>query len=252
MYPPSYQGSVVETQILPDPYFKLPGLRFSYGYQFDLIKKYVKSNATILDYGCGTGHFLANANHHGFSCDGAEFNPDYIKLLSSSFEQSNFYSIENVLSDKFRRTYDVIRLSNVLEHLTNPKQVIEKLSKHLNPGGIFLVEGPIEENFCIATAFRKLYFKLSALIRPNRTVSDPPYHIFLSNAQNQLDFFMRCGLQELAFNTAEDPWPFPSSLKNAKGIQGLLTATIAKISMACTRIFGRKWGNIFIYCGKKK
>jgi 2-polyprenyl-3-methyl-5-hydroxy-6-metoxy-1,4-benzoquinol methylase len=249
MYPPSYQGNAVENNIQPDPYIKLGGLRYTYGYQFDLIKKFCGGNARILDYGCGTGHFVANAVHYGFACDGTEFNSEYLEVLSAGLPRSRFYAIPHVLSSTFEEKYDVVRLSNVLEHLTNPVDVIKKLATHLIPGGIILVEGPVEENFCLATAFRKMYFKLSKMMKPGRTVSDPPYHIFLSDSKNQRNFFNTCGLEERHFKTSEDPWPFPTSFGAGKGVQGKIMWMVAKVSKIATRLFGRNWGNIFIYCG---
>ena len=44
MYPPSYQSNLVETSVQSNPYVQLPGLRFSYGYQFDLIKKFTSQS----------------------------------------------------------------------------------------------------------------------------------------------------------------------------------------------------------------
>lgn len=251
MYPPTYQRNEVEDSIQPDPYVKLYGLRVSYGYQFDLIRKFKGDNATILDYGCGTGHFIANAVHHGFPTDGSEFNPDYLHLLRARFTASSFFSIDEVLSPAFSKKYDVIRLSNVLEHLHAPLDVIAKLKTHLNPGGLLLVEGPIEENFSLAAGFRRLYFNLFKLVKPGRTVSGPPYHIFLSTARNQRDFFKTCGFEELHFNTDEDPWPFPQSIAEAKGVRDKAMAVVGQISKKTTRTLHTRWGNIFIYCGRK-
>jgi SAM-dependent methyltransferase len=249
MYPPSYQRNEVEAEILKDPYEKLYGLRVSYGYQFDLIKKHIGSHATMLDYGCGTGHFLANAIHYGFKTDGAEFNPEYLQLLRKHFTGSEFYSIQDILADGFTARYDVIRLSNVLEHLSSPLEIIHKLKNLLNPGGLLLVEGPIEENISLAANFRKVYFRLSKWISPNRAVSDPPYHIFFSTARNQRQFFKNCGFEELHFATAEDAWPFPQSVREAAGIKNKLMALVGRISKKTTKAIGKNWGNIFIYCG---
>src|ERR1051325_545876 len=72
MYPLQYQDGV-DTTLLPDTSVKMPGLRFSYKYQLGLIRKFSKANE-LLDHGCGTGHFIANAAKAGFACSGTEFN----------------------------------------------------------------------------------------------------------------------------------------------------------------------------------
>ena len=143
IYPPSYQSGV-NAEICLDPYKKISGIRFSYGEQFDLITKYAPGKK-ILDYGCGAANFIINARHHGFACDGAEYNPNHIAILKKEIPGSNFYTIEEFFKDDSTR-YDVIRMSNVLEHLTNPREVTEKLISKLNPNGLLLVEGPIETN----------------------------------------------------------------------------------------------------------
>jgi hypothetical protein len=35
-------------------------------------------------------------------------------------------------------------------------------------------------------------------------------------------------------------------------LQGKITAIIARVSKGFTKMSGRNWGNIFIYCGKAK
>jgi 2-polyprenyl-3-methyl-5-hydroxy-6-metoxy-1,4-benzoquinol methylase len=251
MYPTAYQNNAVTVDIQSDWYKKLPGLRFSYGYQFDLIKKYAVQKATIMDYGCGNAHFLANAQKAGFSCEGAEFNPAYVAILNRDIQDINFVTIEDLLSDKVTKKYDVIRLSNVLEHLTNPNEVIKSLYSKLSPNGILLVEGPIEHNFSLAQTFRNSYFAIAKLLRPHRIIQFPPYHIFFSNAKNQKVFFEKLGFKEQVFVVEENTWPFPASIKEAQGIQQKVMAIIAQISIGFTRLFSTKWGNTFIYVGKK-
>jgi SAM-dependent methyltransferase len=251
MYPPSYQNNAATVDIQGDWYEKLPGLRFSYGYQFDLIKKYIGQNATIMDYGCGNAHFLANAQKAGFKCEGAEYNPAYVAILKRDIHNIDFVTIDDLLSDKVSKKYDVIRLSNVLEHLTNPNDVIRLLSSKLSNKGILLIEGPIEHNFSLAQTFRNTYFKMGKLFNPSRTITFPPYHIFFSNYKNQRSFFEKLGLQEQVFVVEENTWPFPASLKEAHGTQQKIMAIVAKISIGFTRLLSKKWGNTFIYVGKK-
>jgi SAM-dependent methyltransferase len=251
MYPPSYQGNKAVLNIQTDPYKKLPGLRFSYGFQFDLIRKQSGAKSKILDYGCGTGHFIANAIHHGFQCDGAEFNQDYVSALQSGMPSARFYVIDQLLAGGITEKYDVIRLSNVLEHLTDPAGILHVLKNNLAQGGIILIEGPVEENFCFATAFRKLYFRIGRILKPGRVISSPPYHIFFSNRINQRNFFQEAGFSETHFYIAEDAWPFPSSFRMAHGIKEKMMALVAKTSIFLSGLCNKNWGNTFIYTGKR-
>jgi 2-polyprenyl-3-methyl-5-hydroxy-6-metoxy-1,4-benzoquinol methylase len=248
MYPPEYQNGVDKT-ILKDKYQKLPGLRFSYGEQFDLIKKSCEGK-TLLDYGCGNGNFIANAQEEGLVCSGAEFNSDQVKILSENFPGVNFYTISALLSNDLVK-FDIIRLSNVLEHLDDPVSIIEKLSAKLNPGGLLLVEGPIETNFSVALLFRKSYFIFRKLANKGWTVSHPPTHLLFANRKNQRDFFTRIPkLQEVDFLIKEAGWPFPEKWSSASGAGGKIKFLIAKLSIVMSSVI-RIWGNTFLYAGKK-
>lgn len=246
MYPPSYQDYSVSTEIYSNLYKRLPGLRFSYGEQFDLIKKFAKLNASILDYGCGAGNFVINANNQGFNCIGAEFNEEYVKLLNEKGGGASYCVINDVLEKKIAQKFDVIRMSNVFEHLDKPMEVIMALRQNLNPNGIFLIEGPIEANKSLMLFISKLYFKLKNLIKPTFTIEAKPYHIFFSNAKNQRSFFTNINLNELYFATTEGCWPMPSSVKEAKGIVKKILALVAQLSIKISKIVNSNWGNTFI------
>jgi 2-polyprenyl-3-methyl-5-hydroxy-6-metoxy-1,4-benzoquinol methylase len=250
MYPPSYQAGV-KADILKNQYEKLLGLRYSYGYQFDLIKKFAP-NGTMLDYGCGAANFLINANHHGIACDGAEFSPEHVAILRAQIPHRKFYLISDILSDENQEIkYDIIRLSNVLEHLDDPTKITSQLLNRLNPNGILLIEGPIETNFSLAFLSRKIYFSTRKLLQPSWKVSHTPTHIFFTNAKNQRDFFKRFPLEEIHFDITEAPWPYPNSWGEAQGVGGKVKALIAQFSMMVSKLFNN-WGNTFIYVGRKK
>jgi 2-polyprenyl-3-methyl-5-hydroxy-6-metoxy-1,4-benzoquinol methylase len=247
IYPPSYQSGINNT-IVPDQYRKIQGIRFSYGKQFDLIRK-LSSGKKILDYGCGHANFLINARHNGFDCDGVEYNPDHVTILKKEIPNSNFYLIDAFLKDQTLH-YDVIRLSNVLEHLTNPREITEKLVSKLNPNGILLIEGPIETNHTFALRIRQIYFNLSKLLRKNWVASHPPTHIFFANSTNQRNFFKNFPLQELHYELAESEWPFPEKWEEVKGIGSAFKFVIAKFSISIKPL-SKNWGNTFIYIGRK-
>lgn len=240
MYPPTYQNGI--NPLLVNDQVKLPGLRFPYGKHFELIGKFAPGKS-VIDYGCGQANFVINALAKGYHCDGTEYNPAHIAVLRQNIRDASFYQIDEFLQDT--RRYDVIRLSNVLEHLDRPGEIVDKLKNKLNPSGVLLIEGPIETNFSPAWLVRKCYFTLSR----NKTASHPPTHIFFANAKNQRDFFKRHGLQELYFEVSENEWPFPEHLREAKGAGGLFKFVVARISKAMHKL-NRNWGNTFIYVGR--
>lgn len=246
MYPPTYQNGI-NTTITENE--KLAGLRFPYKKHFLLIDKYAPGKK-ILDYGCGQANFVINANKKGYYCDGVEYNHTHVDLMKKEIPNSNFYLIDDFLKRDDLK-YDVIRLSNVLEHLDNPNKIIQTLITKLNPKGVLLVEGPIETNFNLAFLFRLIYFKLSKLLNKNRKVSHSPTHIFFANSTNQRAFFVQNKLKELDFEITECEWPFPENISEAKSPGMFLKWAIAKKSKFFS-YFMKNWGNTFIYVGIAK
>jgi 2-polyprenyl-3-methyl-5-hydroxy-6-metoxy-1,4-benzoquinol methylase len=205
MYPTSCQNGV-NTRILENQYKKLIGLRFSYGYQFDLIKRF-KPKGVVLDYGCGAANFISNASYQGFNCVGAEYNLSHIEILKKTLP-NQFFLIDDVLSGKAGK-FDVIRLSNFLEHLPNPIKTMELLLKQLNIDGILLMEGPIETNTNLALLTRKIYFIVRRLITRNWIVEHVPTRMFFSNRKNQREFFYQFDIDEIHFDITEAEWLYP-------------------------------------------
>ena len=247
MYPLSYQDGV-DRNILPDVTKKMPGLRFSYAHQFDLIRKYSKANE-LLDHGCGTGHFVANAVNAGFVCSGTEFNAEQVERLAKEIPSSTFYTIEKFLAGE--KKFPVIRMSNVLEHLTDPAGTLDALREKLAPDGLLLVEGPLENNFSPALCLRKLYFLSKHYTRPSFSFSDPPRHIFYSDRHNQRDLFAKAGFEELHFALKECAWPYPEKWSKCKSAGLKLKFLFAKCSMGIS-FLNPYWGNTFLYLGRKK
>ncbi len=242
MYPPSYQNGIDKRTIIDT---KLRGLRFPYQLHFDLIENHAGNKPKVLDYGCGAGNFIYNAIIRGYDCHGAEFGQEQVNKLQNEIPQGRFYTIMDLAQSG--NTYDVIRLSNVLEHLDDPKAILSRLTTLLKPGGILLIEGPVEMNFSLAFFFRKAYFTIKSA-RGLRS-SHPPTHLTFTNRKNQLSFFNLLNLQPLHYQVADFAWPFPESFREAKGKKNKVNALIAKASIAVSSMISG-WGNTFIYAGK--
>lgn len=247
MYPPEYQNGL-NVIIYKDLTVKLPGLRYDYSYQFDLIREY-SSGKKIADYGCGSANFLANAIHIGYKCDGVEYNIEFIEILKQNFKKVSFYSIDEFIKDV--QKYNVIRLSNVLEHLIYPKNVLEELHNKLEDNGILLIEGPIEDNFSVSQFSRKIYFLFRVSLQKKWKVYHSPTHMFFSNKKNQQRMLEHDKIEQLHFSIKEEAWPFPEKISFSNGIGDFIKGLIARLSMFSSK-FNSNWGNTFIYVGRKK
>lgn len=105
------------------------------------INKRVKSPGRILDIGCATGLFLNEMKQTGWEAFGIEiskyaanyakerFNiPIYIGDLNQAGYQSAFF--------------DVVTMWDVLEHVSDPINVLSEIARIIKPGGLLLLSLP--------------------------------------------------------------------------------------------------------------
>jgi 2-polyprenyl-3-methyl-5-hydroxy-6-metoxy-1,4-benzoquinol methylase len=139
----------------------------------------------ILDVGAGSGLFLYIAQEHGFDVFGTEFSPELcerarvkygIKLDPGPLEQNR--------NDGF---YDVLTLWDVIEHLQDPKAVVQECYRLLGPNGIVGIDTPCVDGLYdkIAMLVYKLSRgKISTLL--DRRLSKAHLQIFSEELLNNL------------------------------------------------------------------
>jgi 2-polyprenyl-3-methyl-5-hydroxy-6-metoxy-1,4-benzoquinol methylase len=232
MYPVEYQGEPV---VSPS------------GHYDDILGRIAETGtyATLLDYGCGGGRFVTEAIAKGYKVTGTEYNPEMVEALKKAFPQASFSTVAEFGSSVER--YDVIYLSNVLEHLTDPKGIMQLLKQRLNPSGIFVIEGPVENNFNLTLLLKKLFFFMRKNVL-KKTTTHPPHHIFYSDRKNQEDFFKRQGLSTLYYKINETNWPFPMNYAECDTFTKKLMYAWASCSVTLGKNFSF-WGNYFVYIG---
>lgn len=93
----------------------------------------VAKGRTLLDFGCGDGGFLAHAAAKGWEVAGVEMKPDTARARGLTVHED---------LDAVSGTFDVITLWHSLEHLKDPRQTLERVSRHLSPGGVILIAVP--------------------------------------------------------------------------------------------------------------
>ena len=106
----------------------------------DQIVKY-KSNGRLLDVGAGDGHLLKFAKRQGFQVWGVEPSPKAAnkarKIVNAEIINDFFENVQ--LSTNF---FDVAVSIGTIEHLKNPKQVIEKMHQLLKTDGLLVLQTP--------------------------------------------------------------------------------------------------------------
>ncbi len=101
-----------------------------------------KRSGNILDVGCATGFFLEAASMLGFKPFGVEFSDYSAKVAQSKFGNDAIF--EGTLEEcQFPDgSFDVIAMSDLLEHVRNPHDVLEKTRRLLKDDGIVMVMTP--------------------------------------------------------------------------------------------------------------
>ena len=110
-----------------------------YNELLDGFEKYRKTNK-IVDVGCGNGHFLAVAKQRGWEVYGTEFSDEAvaigtakgISMLEGQLDVSNYEA----------ESFDVVTSFEVLEHINNPIDEINKFKALLRPGGLLYLTTP--------------------------------------------------------------------------------------------------------------
>jgi len=99
---------------------------------------------TILDYGCGTGAFLAFLrDKYGFqNVEGIELSNAGVIIGTHKFRLPLVSSKRELQ----RRSYDCVLLLEVIEHVPNPDIFFEEVVNFVKPGGSILITTPAVDN----------------------------------------------------------------------------------------------------------
>ncbi len=118
-----------------------------------------KTEGTLLDVGCGEGFTLKYYADLGWKVWGIDFskagvikqNPDMLSYLEIGdiYEKLNDYQNQ-------KRLYDVVYLTNVLEHVLNPIELLNNLKSIIKREGVLVVTVPNDgsdlQEFCFASS----------------------------------------------------------------------------------------------------
>jgi SAM-dependent methyltransferase len=108
-----------------------------------------KGRGRLLDVGCNEGRGLKIYQRNGFLAEGLELN---VKAATVA-RKAQFTVHEALLEDFFPSVgYDVVVLSNVLEHSLDPRRMLSDIARILRPGGQIWISCPNSQSW-----FRRVF-----------------------------------------------------------------------------------------------
>lgn len=113
----------------------------------ELLKQHVPVNARVLDIGCAQGGMLDALKEAGF-LDVCGIDPSGICVGACRAKGHNVL-LGNAQNIPLNQQFDLIILSHVMEHLENPRQVLQILKDHLTPNGEIYIEVPDADNYTL-------------------------------------------------------------------------------------------------------
>lgn len=148
-----------------------------------------ESDGKFLDVGCGEGFALAAMKTRGWAVKGIDFslagvssmNPEMVSFVKVG---DTFPVLDALIQDN--ETFDLVWLSHVLEHVTDPVDLMSKLRKLMAPGAVLVVSIPNDGN-----EFHERLLK-DGLIKDRWWIS-PPDHLSYFTRESLEGFVKACG-----------------------------------------------------------
>jgi len=111
----------------------------------------VGENDSVLDLGSGRGDVTYDvAKKTKKTVIGVELNPNNVKYAKSKYNKLNLVFVKgNIYSDVIKEHFDVVIMSNVLEHLDNRVELLKSIVEKVTPKKILLRVPQFERDWTI-------------------------------------------------------------------------------------------------------
>lgn len=116
-----------------------PLYRFWTALDGDISFHCIKGSGRLLDVGCNEGRGLLFYSRNGWRVEGLELNPKAALTAQDMGFTVHGVPVEGLAPAE---PYDVVALSNVLEHSLNPREMLRHVHRILRPGGQVWISCP--------------------------------------------------------------------------------------------------------------
>lgn len=133
-----YEANSYYTMSFPDKTAIDREWGFRWRYVLRTVRRYA-SQPRILDVGAGNGYFVSLARREfGFDADGFEISDAEADYARTTFGLQFIRSAAEIAPQR----YDVVSSFNVLEHVTQPLELLAQIRGYLAPGGYLFLTTP--------------------------------------------------------------------------------------------------------------
>lgn len=165
------------------------------------ILKFIGSKQKILDVGCWDGKMGSTIKRKGNEVWGIDIANKALKIAQKRLDRVFCLDIESDNLEKLPKEYfDVIILSDVLEHLFDPKAILEKFKKFLTKDGRIIISLPN-----VAFWEVRLNLLLGKFEYKDLHILDPT-HLRFFTLQSAKDMFLKAGLSVIKVDYSRTGW----------------------------------------------
>lgn len=103
----------------------------------------------LLDVGCGSGRFLAQARSLGYTVTGCDFNPVAVEMARKRYSLPDVHlaSLEEFRRRHPERRFDVVTAFEVMEHVDDPREFLAHIVDVLDTDGMVAVSVPFRDRW---------------------------------------------------------------------------------------------------------
>jgi len=157
-----------------------------------------RNSARLLEVGSGYGDFLERASSGGWEAQGVEIS-DYACRIARS-RGCKVYKADFLTVPLVSGSYDLIAMWDVIEHFTDPAEILRRCMQLLRPGGALVLRTPDAR----ALTHRVDLFRVA--YRHLAYPANTPEHVFHFTPRDLSSLLTRFAF-ELVEIEAQSPWP---------------------------------------------
>jgi len=175
-------------------------------------KKGTLETLRIFDAGSGNGYLARSLTNIGFSVDGCDISNSGIKQARLLCPEGHFevLSVYDNFLEHFHPEYDVIVMSEVIEHLYSPRAAVQRSKELLRSGGLLIITTPYHGYL------KNLLLALTGKLDPHFTALWDGGHIKFWSSKTIRELLQEFGFGEFKFyNSGRLPYLWKSLVVSA-------------------------------------